>query len=38
MDLIDEQDVALLEVGQDRGKIARSLDGRAARGVVDSGR
>ena len=33
MDLIDEQDVALIEVGQDRGQVARPLDGRTAGGV-----
>ena len=30
VDLVDEQDVALFEVGQDRGQVARPLDGRAA--------
>ncbi len=33
MDLVDEQHVALFEIGQDRGEVARSLDRRAARGV-----
>ena len=31
MDLVDEQDVALLERGQDRGQVAGALDGRARR-------
>ena len=31
MDLVDEQDIALLEGGQDRGEIAGSLDRRTAR-------
>ena len=34
MDLVDEQDVALLERGEDRGQVAGPLDGRA-RGVPD---
>ncbi len=33
MDLIDEQDVALIDVGEDGGEIAGSLDGWAAGGV-----
>ena len=31
MDLVDEQDVALVERGQDRGEVAGALDGRAGR-------
>ena len=31
VDLVDKKHVALVEVGQDRGKIARTLDRRAAR-------
>ena len=34
MDLVDEQDVALLERGQDRGEVAGPLDG-GSRGVLD---
>ena len=34
MDLVDEQDVALLERGQDRGQVAGPLD-RRPRGVLD---
>ena len=34
VDLVDEQDVALLERGQDRGEVAGPLD-RRARGVLD---
>ena len=34
VDLVDEQDVALLERGQDRGQVAGPLD-RRARGVLD---
>ena len=34
VDLVDEQDVALVERGQDRGEVAGALDGRA-RGVAD---
>jgi len=34
VDLVDEQDVALLERGEDRGEVAGALDGRA-RGVLD---
>ncbi len=34
VDLVDEQDVALLERGQDRGEVAGALDGRP-RGVLD---
>ena len=34
VDLVDEQDVALLERGEDRGQVAGPLDGRA-RGVFD---
>ena len=34
MDLVDEQDVALVERGEDRGEVAGPLDGRA-RGVAD---
>ena len=33
MDLIDEQHVPVVEVGEDRGEVTRSLDGRTARGV-----
>ena len=33
VDLVDEQDVALVEVGQDGGQVAGPLDGRAAGGV-----
>ena len=33
MDLVDEQDIALFEVGQDCGKVARPLDRWTARGV-----
>ena len=29
MDLVDEQDIALIQVGQDRDQIALALDGRA---------
>ena len=31
MDLVDEQDVAFLEVGEDGGQVPRALDGRTAR-------
>ena len=31
VDLVDEQDVALLEAGEDRGEVARPLDRRAGR-------
>ena len=31
VDLVDEQDVALVERGEDRGEVARPLDGRSAR-------
>jgi len=34
VDLVDEQDVAFLERGQDRGQVAGPLD-RGARGVLD---
>ena len=34
MDLVDEEDVALVDVGQDGGQVAGSLDGRPA-GRVD---
>ncbi len=33
MDLVDEQDVAVLEVGQQRGEVARLGDHRAGRGA-----
>ena len=33
VDLVDEQDVALFKVGQDRGEVAGPFDGRAARRV-----
>jgi hypothetical protein len=35
VDLVDEQDLARLEVGEDRGEVARLLDGRPE--VVRSG-
>jgi hypothetical protein len=35
VDLVDEQDVPLLEGGQDRGQVAGALDGRS-RGVLDA--
>jgi hypothetical protein len=34
VDLVDEQDITLLERGQDRGEVPRPLD-RRARGVLD---
>jgi hypothetical protein len=34
VDLVDKQDVTLVERGQDRGEVARALDGRSA-GVAD---
>ncbi len=30
MDLVDEEDIALLQIGQQSGQVARLLDGRAA--------
>ena len=33
MDLVDEQDVALAQAGEDRGEIARALDGRSRCGA-----
>ena len=36
VDLVEEEDLALLEGGQDRGQVARVLDGRAA-GDADGG-
>ena len=33
MDLVDEEDVSLVDIGEDGGQVARSLDGRSARRV-----
>jgi hypothetical protein len=33
MDLVDEQDVALLEVGEDGGEVAGPIERRARRGL-----
>src|SRR5688572_14583966 len=33
MDLVDEKNIAVLKVGNDRGKVARLFDDRASRGA-----